>query len=586
MKTIIPLVIFICVIALPVKAQNYTWSQQTTPTTNQLNCIQFLNNFEGYSVGWGGTILKTLNGGTDWVAVNSPTTEIIVGLHFVDINTGYICDTGGTVFKTTDGSLSWDMVYDNSLKPCDNIHYNNGRLFILRDNDVLYTDDGGVSWDSTIVGGFSPESMDFVSNSVGFCVGGLGSISKTLDGGITWVTLPNISTSITLWDIYAVTSTKLIVVGSSGAIFQSTDTGLTWNMVPSGVSNHLYTVHFTNATHGIVAGENDAVLETTDGGTTWIATPTGMTNLYIDVYVANQTIAYLCGANGSIYRSPGGVEDIAALEYTGPDTVCVGQPFVFSFTFANVGTGIATNPGFQVLAGGSALFGDTITWVGNLVQGDTVEHFQANAVLNSPGTVSIIIFSTEQFNQANNAIFVDIEVVAPTPTEVTGGGVFCPGDTLTLEASGGNSYYWVSGLDSGADVTSSIQEVTPLLTTQYLVEIQQDYCKVLDTALAELDQNCDTIELIIPAEHYAFSPNNDGVNDFLVLDFLDGTLYPNSVSIFNRWGDRVYYTDNYDNVELYWDGTYGERNSPPGTYFFIAESEETGTVKGWIQLVK
>ncbi|MEM9980869.1 MAG: Ig-like domain-containing protein [Bacteroidota bacterium] len=68
-----------------------------------------------------------------------------------------------------------------------------------------------------------------------------------------------------------------------------------------------------------------------------------------------------------------------------------------------------------------------------------------------------------------------------------------------------------------------------------------------------------------------FSPNNDGINDFFIIDGTDGrTLY---LRIFNRWGNIIYESEDYLNN---WDGTsnrglrVGEM-IPDGTYFYIAE---------------
>ena len=64
----------------------------------------------------------------------------------------------------------------------------------------------------------------------------------------------------------------------------------------------------------------------------------------------------------------------------------------------------------------------------------------------------------------------------------------------------------------------------------------------------------------------AFTPNNDGYNDFFeikgIQDFLD-----NEITIFNRWGLVVYNTENYFNT---WDGRDNNGNMlSDGTYFAV-----------------
>ena len=61
----------------------------------------------GYAAGDGGTILKTTDGGANWAIQTTPTTEGLRGLHFVDQDTGYAVGYAGTLLKTTDGGGNW-----------------------------------------------------------------------------------------------------------------------------------------------------------------------------------------------------------------------------------------------------------------------------------------------------------------------------------------------------------------------------------------------------------------------------------------------------------------------------------------------
>lgn len=74
----------------------------------------------------------------------------------------------------------------------------------------------------------------------------------------------------------------------------------------------------------------------------------------------------------------------------------------------------------------------------------------------------------------------------------------------------------------------------------------------------------------------AFSPNNDGINDFFEIkgiEYYEG----NSLEIFNRWGNRVYRADNYGikTSPVFWDGKsntgarLGNEDLPGGTYFYV-----------------
>lgn len=89
-------------------------------------------------------------------------------------------------------------------------------------------------------------------------------------------------------------------------------------------------------------------------------------------------------------------------------------------------------------------------------------------------------------------------------------------------------------------------------------------------------------DLFIPN---AFSPDNDGFNDFFVIQGL--LAYPgNSITIMNRWGDKVFSASPYVND---WDGTsnnsaltlYGKQ-VVDGTYFYFLELEDGRKFNGFV----
>lgn len=65
------------------------------------------------------------------------------------------------------------------------------------------------------------------------------------------------------------------------------------------------------------------------------------------------------------------------------------------------------------------------------------------------------------------------------------------------------------------------------------------------------------------------SPDGDGLNDYWHVENIDRLpdAQPNTVTIFNRWGDEVWSARNYDNVTNVFTGD----NLPAGTYFYKIE---------------
>jgi gliding motility-associated-like protein len=98
--------------------------------------------------------------------------------------------------------------------------------------------------------------------------------------------------------------------------------------------------------------------------------------------------------------------------------------------------------------------------------------------------------------------------------------------------------------------------------------------RIFDTSLAFIDV---TIAINVIGEIIAYtgiSPNNDGLNDFFLIQNIQFLEPNNKVTIYNRWGDKVFEMDNYDSASA--DRRFeGKQNSgkelPSGVYFYKVE---------------
>jgi gliding motility-associated-like protein len=80
-----------------------------------------------------------------------------------------------------------------------------------------------------------------------------------------------------------------------------------------------------------------------------------------------------------------------------------------------------------------------------------------------------------------------------------------------------------------------------------------------------------------------FTPNNDGVNDLLIIPCLLSDLYPgNRIHIFNEWGDEVFHASPYLND---WDGRYKGDDLPVATYYYLIDFGDGSDIrKGFLIL--
>jgi gliding motility-associated-like protein len=85
----------------------------------------------------------------------------------------------------------------------------------------------------------------------------------------------------------------------------------------------------------------------------------------------------------------------------------------------------------------------------------------------------------------------------------------------------------------------------------------------------------------------AVSPNGDGLNDFLRIANIE--KYPNNtVTLFNRWGDKVFEMNGYDNRDKVFRGLSnlnGNKEIAPGTYYYVIEKHDgSAPVNGYLSV--
>ena len=98
-----------------------------------------------------------------------------------------------------------------------------------------------------------------------------------------------------------------------------------------------------------------------------------------------------------------------------------------------------------------------------------------------------------------------------------------------------------------------------------------------DTTYVEITVLCGDIII-----YTGMSPNGDGVNDVFTIDGLAN--YPDHrLIIFNRWGNEVYSTTDYQND---WRGDSQGKPLPDGTYYYIFETGKGKNYNGYVQIYR
>jgi gliding motility-associated-like protein len=78
------------------------------------------------------------------------------------------------------------------------------------------------------------------------------------------------------------------------------------------------------------------------------------------------------------------------------------------------------------------------------------------------------------------------------------------------------------------------------------------------------------------------TPDGDGKNDGWVALNPEEYFKENTVTIFNRWGNEVYSTNNYKND---WNGTNNDgQKLPEGTYYYVIKIEGVAKPAGFVMI--
>ncbi len=211
--------------------------------------------------------------------------------------------------------------------------------------------------------------------------------------------------------------------------------------------------------------------------------------------------------------------------------------------------------------------GETLEITASLVDAVTYQWQDGSAgssiSVQSPGTFALTVTDI-----ANGCVSSDSITVTESASPVVNLGndtTICAADQLLLTAFGGNNrtYEWQDG--------STQATFTVTTSGTYTVTVTEENCTESD-AITISETNCDCI-VALPN---AFSPNNDGKNDYIFPIIDAGCEFTNfKFVILNRWGKKMYEANSATPGDSGWDGQYAGKIQPTDTYVWVLEYKST-----------
>ena len=176
----------------------------------------------------------------------------------------------------------------------------------------------------------------------------------------------------------------------------------------------------------------------------------------------------------------------------------------------------------------------------------------------------------------NAGVDIDIDLGFSTPLR-----------SIVIPTSKLVSYVWTPKDTTMTCQTGPTAIVMPLQTTTYRVSVKDSTnCTAYDEVLVRVIKRR---PIYIPN---AFSPNNDGVNDFFTAFGNAAALRITTLKVYDRWGGLIYSGDNLPlgADRTGWNGLFNGKDLPTGVYvyFFIIKfiDGEEVLFKGDVTLIK
>jgi photosystem II stability/assembly factor-like uncharacterized protein len=333
---------------------NASWFPQQSGTTTNLHKVFFVNSQTGWAAGDSSLVLRTTNGGVQWVrSVYDTVLGSSEALWFCDSSLGWVADSNG-MYKTADGGVHWQFLQNLTGVYFRDIVFVTPQRGWVTKNDfsypaiyyfgkLYYSSDGGNTWvlrDSSGYGSWGYWKVSFADSMFGMLAeGNPGSVSppvrissrgdtkRTTDGGETWQTLPFAPDSGAADGVPMYTNVKVLnrnyawrasfTVGwylgidfESGGISNTTVGGDTWTRMLNGASSvGGYPDYLTFAIVDTLKGYilySDNLMGTLDGGATWVTL--SLPGVKHDICFTDSLNGWIVGDQGLIlHTSDGGL---------------------------------------------------------------------------------------------------------------------------------------------------------------------------------------------------------------------------------------------------------------------------------------
>ncbi|MBK9097711.1 MAG: T9SS type A sorting domain-containing protein [bacterium] len=274
----------------------------SSPTNYNLNSVFFVDSSYGWAVGDSGIIIHTSNGGTDWIIQDSKTLNNIKDVYFLNKELGwaiyweyYNFPFGTYVLKTTDGGVNWISfqepekdIFSQCIVFLDSLNgWMGGKGTPFVKLPIVKTIDGGRTWRNAVIDSSNFSTLPvfdikFYNDKYGYACGGAidccGIIWWTNNGGDFWYVIDTPAVALDpINQLHLIDSLQVLAVGGDFEslgygveIVRTSDGGLNWNFEHIGIAGSAWDIDFrTDKEVWAPLGGEGKLIYSLDSGKNW-----------------------------------------------------------------------------------------------------------------------------------------------------------------------------------------------------------------------------------------------------------------------------------------------------------------------------
>jgi photosystem II stability/assembly factor-like uncharacterized protein len=243
--------------------------------------------------------------GTTYININAQTgLQTFKKVGFSGTQNGWVVGDGSNVLKTVNGGLAWTKLSNApySYQVADMQVLNATiMLYVNDEGKVISTSNGGTTFTTTTVAATQAlNAMSFPSAMVGYVVGNNGVAFKTTNGGTSYSAI-NTGITVNHVEVHFPSVNTGYVVSSWGELKKTTNGGSSWtNLSPSGMS-YIKKIFFINDNYGVLVNDNGLAFRTLDGGATFAQVGQTCLQNPFDMQFINDSTGFVVGSFVNAY---------------------------------------------------------------------------------------------------------------------------------------------------------------------------------------------------------------------------------------------------------------------------------------------